>query len=197
MASIEVKNNHCKNDICNSIRSALTTKSEIQLPRIDRKERVFDPLDDAYQNFKREFTEAGGLLYEFEVERERMSDVSYVSQRLGEIYNQIKFAVDAGRWKRVLNVDLPAIMPTISILLILRFGHIMSVGYEKILLMQNDLNLTTSEVISTYVYKTGLGKMRMSYGTAIGLFNSVVNVIMLLTVNTITRKLTDGEQGLF
>ena len=103
----------------------------------------------------------------------------------------------ASRWKRVLNVDLPAIMPTISILLILRFGHIMSVGYEKILLMQNDLNLTTSEVISTYVYKTGLGKMRMSYGTAIGLFNSVVNVIMLLTVNTITRKLTDGEQGLF
>ena len=105
MASIEVKNTHCKNDICNSIRSALTTKSETQFPQIDRKERVFDPLDDPYQNFKKEFTEAGGLLYEFEVERARMTDSAYVSQRLGEIYNQIKFAVDAGRWTRVLNAS--------------------------------------------------------------------------------------------
>lgn len=105
MASIEVKNNHCKNDICNNIRSALSTKSETQLPPIDRKDRVFDPLDDSYQNFKKEFTEAGGLLYEFEVERARMTDNSYVSQRLGDIYNQIKFAVDAGRWKRVLNAS--------------------------------------------------------------------------------------------
>ena len=105
MASIEVKNNHCKNDICNNVRSALATKSENQFPRIDRKDKVFDPLDDPYQNFKKEFTEAGGLLYEFEVERARMSDGSYVSQRLGEIYNQIKFAVDAGRWTRVLNAS--------------------------------------------------------------------------------------------
>lgn len=105
MASIEVKNNHCKNDICNSIRSALTTKSETQLPPIDRKERIFDPLDDSYQNFKKEFTEAGGLLYEFEVERSRMSDSEYVSQRLADIYNQIKYAVEAGRWTRVLNAS--------------------------------------------------------------------------------------------
>lgn len=105
MASIEVKNNHCKNDICNNIRSALTTKSEIQFPRIDRKDKVFDPLDEPYQSFKKEFTEAGGLLYEFEVERARMTDSTYVSQRLGEIYNQIKFAVDAGRWTRVLNAS--------------------------------------------------------------------------------------------
>lgn len=105
MASIEVKNNHCKNDICNNIRSALTTKSETQFPRIDRKDRVFDPLEDPYQNFKKEFTEAGGLLYEFEVDRARMTDNDYVSQRLGEIYNQIKFAVEAGRWTRVLNAS--------------------------------------------------------------------------------------------
>lgn len=105
MASIEVKNNHCKNDICNNIRSALTTKSETQFPRIDRKDKVFDPLDDSYQNFKKEFTESGGLLYEFEVERARMADSVYVSQRLGEIYNQIKFAVDAGRWTHVLNAS--------------------------------------------------------------------------------------------
>lgn len=103
----------------------------------------------------------------------------------------------ASRWKRVLNVDLPAILPTVSIMLILRFGSVMSVGYEKVYLMQNDLNLSTSEVISTYVYKTGLGKMQMSYGTAIDLFNSIINTTMLLTVNAITRKLTSGEQGLF
>ncbi len=103
----------------------------------------------------------------------------------------------ASRWKRVLNVDLPAILPTISIMLILRFGSVMSVGYEKVYLMQNDLNLSTSEVISTYVYKIGLGKMRMSYGTAIDLFNSVVNTTMLLFVNWIVRKLTHGEQGMF
>ena len=105
MASIEVKNTHCKNDICNNIRAALTTKSEAQLPNIDRKDKVFDPLEDSYQNFKKEFTDAGGLLYEFEVERARMSDQNYVSQRLGEIYNQIKFAVEAGRWTRVLNAS--------------------------------------------------------------------------------------------
>lgn len=103
----------------------------------------------------------------------------------------------ASRWKRVLNVDLPAIMPTISIMLILRFGSVMSVGYEKVYLMQNDLNLSTSEVISTYVYKIGLGKMRMSYGTAIDLFNSVVNTTMLLSVNAVVRKITNGEQGMF
>lgn len=103
----------------------------------------------------------------------------------------------ASRWKRVLNVDLPAILPTVSIMLILRFGSVMSVGYEKTYLMQNDLNLSTSEVISTYVYKTGLGKMQMSYGTAIDLFNSVVNTSMLVLVNAITNKLTNGEQGLF
>lgn len=103
----------------------------------------------------------------------------------------------ASRWKRVLNVDLPAILPTVSIMLILRFGSVMTVGYEKVYLMQNDLNLSTSEIISTYVYKTGLGKMQMSYGTAIDLFNSIINTTLLLTVNTITRKITSGEQGLF
>lgn len=103
----------------------------------------------------------------------------------------------ASRWKRVLNVDLPAIMPTVCIMLILRCGSIMGVGYEKVYLMQNDLNLTTSEVISTYVYKVGLGKMQMSYATAVNLFDSVINTSMLLLVNWITRTLTNGEQGLF
>lgn len=105
MASIEVNNNRCKNEICNNIRSALITKSDVQLPSIDRKERMFDKLEDPYQNFRKEFTEAGGILYEFVVERDRMTDSQYVSQRLGEIYNQIKYAIEAGRWNRVLNAS--------------------------------------------------------------------------------------------
>ena len=105
MASIEVNNNRCKNEICNQIRSALSTKSDITLPQIDRKDKVFDPLDDPYQNFKKEFEEAGGLLYEFEVERSRMTDSAYVSQSLSSIYNQIKYAIEAGRWNRVLNAS--------------------------------------------------------------------------------------------
>lgn len=104
----------------------------------------------------------------------------------------------ASRWKRVLNVDLPAILPTVCIMLILRFGSAMSVGYEKVYLMQNDLNLSTSEVISTYVYKVGFTKAnQQSFGTAVDLFNAVINTIMLVSVNAITNKLTNGEQGLF
>lgn len=103
----------------------------------------------------------------------------------------------ASRWKRVLNVDLPAILPTVLIMFILKFGSVMTIGYEKALMMQNDLNLSTSEIISTYVYKYGLQKMQMSYGAAVDLFNSVVNTTLLLTVNGIVRKATNGEQGMF
>lgn len=103
----------------------------------------------------------------------------------------------ASRWKRVLNVDLPAILPTVCIMFILKFGQVMTIGYEKVLMMQNDLNLSTSEIISTYVYKVGLQKMQMSYGAAVDLFNSIVNITILLTVNGIVRKLTNGEQGMF
>ena len=103
----------------------------------------------------------------------------------------------ASRWKRILHVDLPAIMPTICIMLILRFGSVMSVGYEKVYLMQNSLNLEQSEVISTYVYKYGIGKNDMSYGTAVGMMNSVINTVLVILVNWITNKLSDGENGLF
>ena len=97
----------------------------------------------------------------------------------------------ASRFKRVLNVDLPAILPTIVIMLILRFGSIMSIGFEKVFLLQNDLNLSCSEVISTYVYKVGLsggGKTDFSYATAIGFFNSVVNLVLIVVVNFIAGK---------
>lgn len=97
----------------------------------------------------------------------------------------------ASRFKRVLHVDLPAILPTIVIMLILRFGSIMSIGFEKVFLLQNDLNLSYSEVISTYVYKVGLsggGKTDFSYATAIGMFNSVVNLVLIVVVNFIAGK---------
>ena len=103
----------------------------------------------------------------------------------------------ASRWRRVLSVDLPAIMPTISIMLIMRFGSIMSVGYEKVYLMQKSMNIDVSEVISTYVYKKGIANGRQSFGTAIGLLNSAINSGMVILVNKISSWLTDGEAGLF
>lgn len=96
----------------------------------------------------------------------------------------------ANKFKRVLHIDLPTIMPTVAIMLIMNCGKLLNVGYEKVYLMQNDLNLTYSEVISTYVYKMGLGSQRYSYSTAIGLFNNVVSFIFLIIVNKIVDKLT-------
>ena len=103
----------------------------------------------------------------------------------------------ASRFKRVLHVDLPTILPTIGIMLIMRCGSILSVGYEKVYLMQSDLNLSTSEIISTYIYKTGIGKGEFSFGAAVDLFNSVINCILLVSVNMITRKVSEDEVRLF
>ena len=103
----------------------------------------------------------------------------------------------ASRLRRVWSVDLPTIMPTIAIMLIMRFGSVMSVGYQKALLMQNSGNARASEIISTYVYKNGINSSNFSYGTAVGLMNSVVNTSMVVLVNWITNLLTDNEMGLF
>lgn len=98
----------------------------------------------------------------------------------------------ASRLQRVRHVDLPALVPTITITLILRCGSLMGIGFDKVYLMQNSLNLRASEVIATYVYKVGLGDAGdFSYATAIGLFNSVVNLIMLSIVNAVSKKLGD------
>ncbi len=101
----------------------------------------------------------------------------------------------AGILKRMWHVDLPGIAPTISILLIMNCGSILSVGYEKIYLMQNSLNAEVSEVISTYVYKQGIAASmpQYSYGTAIGLFVSLINVAMLLTVNKLSDRLSGNS----
>lgn len=128
------------------------------------------------------------------------SAIMYVAALAGvpmELHEAAKID-GASRWRRVLSVDLPAIMPTICILLILRFGSVMSVGHEKVFLMQYDNNMSRSQVISTYVYRVGLSKAsNYSFGAAVGLMNSVINTSMVLLVNWITNKLSDGESGLF
>lgn len=99
----------------------------------------------------------------------------------------------ATRLQRIRYINLPYIAPTMIMLLILSAGGILSVGYEKVYLLQNALNSNTSEVISTYVYKTGLINAQYSFSTAVGLFNSVVNLVLLVSVNWISRKLGDSS----
>ena len=100
----------------------------------------------------------------------------------------------ATRWQRVIHVDLPAIMPMVSVMLIMSIGGLMGVGYEKALLMQTDGNLAVSELISTYVYKRGLtGVPDQAYATAIGLFNSIINVVLLIIANTTSKKFSENS----
>lgn len=97
----------------------------------------------------------------------------------------------ASRLRRIWHVSLPGIVPVIVILLILDVGQFMNIGFEKILLMQNNLNLEASDVISTFVYTTGILKGEYSYTAAIGLFNSVINLTLLLMVNRFARKTSE------
>lgn len=97
----------------------------------------------------------------------------------------------ASRLQRIWHINLPAILPTIVIMFILNAGHVMSVGYEKAYLMQNPLNLERSEIIQTYVYKVGLVNTQYSFSAAVGLFNSLCNVVLLLTVNFISKRVSD------
>jgi len=94
----------------------------------------------------------------------------------------------ASKFQRVRHIDLPGITPVITILFILAIGNLLNVGFEKALLMQTDLNLSTSEVIQTYVYHAGLQQAQFSYSAAIGLFNSILNLALLLTFNWIARR---------
>jgi putative aldouronate transport system permease protein len=97
----------------------------------------------------------------------------------------------ANRFHRMIHVDLPGILPTIVILLILNVGKVMKLGFEKVFLMQNPLNLSSSEIISTYVYKMGILEAQFSFSTAVDLFNGIVNLIILLAANRLARKISE------
>ncbi len=106
-----------------------------------------------------------------------------------ELYESAK--VDgASRMQKIINIDIPSLIPVSIILLILNLGNVMKLGFEKVYLMQNPLNLHTSEVISTYVYKVGLLSSSFSFSAAIGFFNSVINLILLMAVNYLAKKLS-------
>ena len=96
----------------------------------------------------------------------------------------------ANKLQRIWHIDIVAILPTAVILLIMNLGSIMNLGFEKVFLMQNDLNLGVSEIISTYVYKIGIQSAQYSYATAIGLFNNAINFILLILVNRSAKAIT-------
>lgn len=108
-------------------------------------------------------------------------------------YHEAAVVDGASKFQRTIYIDLPFLIPVASILLILSFGSIFSIGFEKAFALQNDMNRDVSEIISTYVYRVGLINNDISFSAAIGLFNSVVNAILLLTVNFITSKLSDNS----
>ena len=98
----------------------------------------------------------------------------------------------AGRINQIIHITLPGIAPTIITLLIIRVGSLLTVGFEKIILLYNELIYETSDVISTYVYRIGFQGQQWSYTTAIGLFGSVINLILLTVANTVSKKTTEG-----
>ncbi|WP_127588261.1 ABC transporter permease [Paenibacillus koleovorans] len=99
----------------------------------------------------------------------------------------------ASRLQRIFYINIPGIFPTIVILLILDIGNLMAVGFEKVYLMQNQLNMDSSNIIATYVYKRGIQEAQYSFAAAVGLFNSVINFILLLTVNRIAKGLKQNS----
>lgn len=101
----------------------------------------------------------------------------------------------ANRWQRMWHIDLPGIRPVISIMFILAVGNLLNIGFEKALLMQTDLNLGASQIIQTYVYDVGLKSAQFSYSAAISLFNSILNMILLLVFNQVAKRA--GQTSLF
>jgi putative aldouronate transport system permease protein len=99
----------------------------------------------------------------------------------------------ASRFQKMRYINIPLLIPIIVTLLILNSGRVLSVGYEKTLLLQNSLNLKTSEVISTFVYKSGLLQAQYSFSAAVGLFNSIINLIILFTVNKVSQKISENS----
>lgn len=125
------------------------------------------------------------------------SSIIYISALSGVDYQLHEAAIvdGANKFKRILHVDLPSIKPTIVMLFILQMGSLMSVGFEKVFLLQNTLNKQAASVISTYVYEVGLINSDYGYSTAIGLFNSVINMALIIAANKICKRVT--EESLF
>ena len=96
----------------------------------------------------------------------------------------------ANMWQKIRHITLPGIRPTVVILFVMSVGQLASVGYEKIYLLQNDLNVNVSEVISTYVYKRGIENTNYSFSAAVGLFNNVINIVLLLCANAVSHRLS-------
>lgn len=123
------------------------------------------------------------------------SSIIYIAALAGidpSLYEAAKID-GASRWKRLWHVSLPGLTPTIITLLILRIGQLMSVGFEKALLLQNDLNIQSSEIISTLVYKNGILQGNFSYATSVGLMNSLINLTLIIVANKLCKKLFDSS----
>lgn len=121
------------------------------------------------------------------------SAIVYIAALTGisQDYYEAAIMDGASKLKRILYIDIPLILPVIIIMFILSIGNVMSVGYEKVYLMQSGTNTAVSEIISTYVYKVGLQNAQFSFATAVGLFNAVVNFLILLLANSISKKTAD------
>lgn len=98
----------------------------------------------------------------------------------------------ASRWKQTLSITLPALLPVVTILFLLKIGDFLDYGFERVFVFQNPLNISNSEILDTYIYKAGLKQLQFSYATAIGVFKSVVGLFLLLIANTLSKKAT-GE----
>lgn len=125
------------------------------------------------------------------------SAIIYISALAGVDPGLVESSVidGANRLQKIRHIDIPCILPTIITLFILAMGRMFSIGFEKVYLMQNPLNLGQSQIISTYVYKIGLKNQQYSSATAIGVFNSIINLVLLVTANTLARRF--GEHSLF
>ncbi|GAA3402201.1 ABC transporter permease [Paenibacillus hodogayensis] len=99
----------------------------------------------------------------------------------------------AGRWTRMRHITIPSLIPTIVIMFIMQMGHLMDVGVEKVLLLSNPLTYETADVISTFVYRRGVLNQDYSFATAVGLFNNGINLILLITVNALSRRLSQSS----
>ncbi len=99
----------------------------------------------------------------------------------------------AGRWRQIWNITIPGIMPTIMIMFILRMGNLLNVGFEKIILLYNPATYDTADVISSFVYRKGLLEFGWSYSSAVGLFNSLINLILLLSANKLSKKFSESS----